>query len=549
MRVPRFAKYGAPTLVVALAFGGFGSSAAFADDAVPTSATSASTATTSPEAPVAEAPAQAAPVSVPAQPAAPDTQPAAATPSAAPEVPAPAASEAAAPAVPDKAAPAPSKEPVTAKETTVPKTALATRGGNHGGTPPTCTFSVDLSHTYDDTANSGTVTATGEFCGRTYFVSPTAWAYTNGDSIWPQDLVSTNIIAITKPGTYPFSAPVTCGQGDIYGGWDKAVVPTQHLTGESVEFNEHFLHFDSTGPVTWMKQSTDCYAPPAPPKEPVAGTVSFTDTQCLADQPVGNSLTIAGEGKTTSTVSVNGSAPKAASNGTFTDELLGINGYPATLVITLIGEDGSTKVFDHKYTQPTTAEECAPVVATPPTGTIHAICTATNPQVNGELKGGSEDATVQLFINREQAAEYVVKAGETKSVSYRLDEDTTQGKAIATFKFEGGSISDLITFTTDCVKNTPKPTPTPTPSDTPTPNPTPTHHDTPQPTPSTAPVAVQHHTPTGGNTGTLAFTGANVGAPITAAIVLLLSGIMLITPVRRRIFGSFVKQTNSNQQS
>ena len=524
MRVPRYAQFSVATVVVALVFAGFGTSAAYADDAVPTSA---STATTSPEAPVAEAPVQAAPVTVPAQPATSDVQPAAATPSTAPEVPAPVASEEAAPAVPDKAAPAPSKEPVTVKETTVPKTAPATRGGNHESTPPTCTFSVNLSHTYDDTANSGTVTATGEFCGRTYFVSPTAWAYTNGDSIWPQDLVSTNIIAITKPGTYPFSAPVTCGQGDIYGGWDKAVVPTQHLTGESVEFNEHFLHFDSTGPVTWMKQSTDCYAPPAPPKEPVAGTVSFTDTQCLADQPVGNSLTIAGEGKTTSTVSVNGTAPKAASNGTFTDELLGIAGYPATYVVTLTGEDGSTKVFEHTFQKPKTAAECAPVTVIPPKATIDQGCYV----VHAHLSNGSNDADFALLVNGKVVKTYHLKAGETREVSYKLGEGLNDGSAEVAVTVNGVSVSDAISKEIDCAANTPKPTPT----NTPTPSPTPPHHDTPKPTQSAGPVAVQHHTPTGGNTGTtLAYTGANMTPEIIIAVALLLLGGGLIVAKRRR---------------
>jgi|GEM_PF-2910393 len=545
MRVPRYTQFSVATVVVALVFAGFGTSAAYADDAVPTSSTSASTATTSPEAPVAEAPAQAAPVTVPAQPATPEVQPAAATPSTAPEVPAPAVSEAAAPAVPDEAAPAPSEEPVTVKETTVPKTAPATQPvteGSHSSTKPghpspqpeekACTpdNGNEAVSIIDRNADLSTVTvklnakkfSSCDVLLQTFETEGATWE-TSGTQVFN----GSQGVTLTKQNPI---ATLTVVPKGCFTQQDASVGSLAKNDGIEAPL-PHYP--DSDAPygaiATWIG-GADCT--PAPPKEPVAGDASATDTMCLADRPVGNSLTIAGEGKTTSTVSANGTAPKAASNGTFTDELLGINGYPASYVVTLTGEDGSTKVFEHTFQQPKTAADCAPVTVVPPKATIDQRCYV----VHAHLSNGSNDADFVLLINDKSVKTYHLKAWESLEVSYKLGEGLNDGNAVVAVEVNGSSVSDAISKETGCAANTPKPTPTP--SDTPKPNPTPPHHDTPQPTPSTAPVAVQHNTPTGGNTGTLAFTGANVGAPIIVTFLLLATGAAMLMIRRRRVMAS-----------
>lgn len=131
------------------------------------------------------------------------------------------------------------------------------------GPPPACVVTASFTHTYDADTNSGVVTAKGEFCGKTFYVTPTEWSYT-GNAVWGQDLVDTNQVTISSPGTYSFGNPVTCGQGDIYAAWDAPIVPTSHLSGPSVEFQEHFLSDYSDGPTTYTNQGTSCWSPPPP---------------------------------------------------------------------------------------------------------------------------------------------------------------------------------------------------------------------------------------------------------------------------------------------
>jgi len=129
------------------------------------------------------------------------------------------------------------------------------------GPPPICIKTAAHTHTYDPGVNGGVVTATGEFCGETLFVTPTEWAFTL-NSQWPQDLVDFYIFAIDRPGEYPYGNPVDCGQGDIYAQWGSPIVPTSTLSGPSVEFTEKFLHQVSEGPTTWIVQDGKCYTVP-----------------------------------------------------------------------------------------------------------------------------------------------------------------------------------------------------------------------------------------------------------------------------------------------
>jgi hypothetical protein len=105
------------------------------------------------------------------------------------------------------------------------------------------------------------ITATGEFCGETLYVTSTEWAFTV-NSQWPQDLVDTVVLSISEAGEYPYGNPVGCGQGDIYAQWGSPIVPTSTLSGPSVEFTEKFLHQVSDGPTTWIVQNDKCYTVP-----------------------------------------------------------------------------------------------------------------------------------------------------------------------------------------------------------------------------------------------------------------------------------------------
>jgi hypothetical protein len=218
---------------------------------------------------------------------APDPAPAVVTPEApapvvvaAPEAPAPVAvapTEVAKPPLIETTTPTPAPAPATAPDSA--KVATDTLPA-----PPVqeekCVKTAKFSHTYDSSTNSGVITATGKFCGETFYVNPTEWAFT-GNAVWGQDLVDTYTVTIMEPGTYIYGNPVKCGQGDIYAQWGTAIVPTAHLSGPSVEFKEDFLSNYSHGPTTYMVQKASCYMPPPPPVHtPATGKVDFGTFTC-----------------------------------------------------------------------------------------------------------------------------------------------------------------------------------------------------------------------------------------------------------------------------
>ena len=133
--------------------------------------------------------------------------------------------------------------------------------------PPPCIRSSAVSYTYDPATNSGVITVPAGAAGATlckpFSVTAAAWRYL-GDGQWPQKLETTQKLGpITEPGEYPFAAPVTCGQGDIYASYradDPTLEPTEHLFGPSNPFTEKFLHdMGFSGPKpTYVVQPRGC---------------------------------------------------------------------------------------------------------------------------------------------------------------------------------------------------------------------------------------------------------------------------------------------------
>ena len=151
--------------------------------------------------------------------------------------------------------------------------------------PPSCIPRSAVSYSYDPATNSGVITvaapakSTGELCSP-FWVTATSWKYL-GSSTWIQKLDQVQKLGeISSPGSYPFSAPVTCGQGDIYAsfhGDDVTLDPTAYLYGPDDPFDEHFLHeMGFTGPKpTYMTTKLGCNEVVAEP--------SSTPPSCTAD--------------------------------------------------------------------------------------------------------------------------------------------------------------------------------------------------------------------------------------------------------------------------
>ncbi|MCS0498363.1 hypothetical protein [Protaetiibacter mangrovi] len=151
--------------------------------------------------------------------------------------------------------------------------------------PPSCIPKSAVSYTYDPATNSGVITvaaparSTGVLCSP-FWVTATSWKYL-GTSTWIQKLDQVQKLGqISTPGTYPYSAPVTCGQGDIYASFhgDAATLdPTPYLYGPDNPFDEHFLHeMGFSGPKpSYMTTQTGCNEVTAEP--------SSTPPTCTGD--------------------------------------------------------------------------------------------------------------------------------------------------------------------------------------------------------------------------------------------------------------------------
>ncbi len=147
---------------------------------------------------------------------------------------------------------------------------------------PVCIPNSSVSYTYLPGSNSGIITvndianSTGLLC-HPFWVTATAWLYTQ-DAVWPQALDTSTtqyLPKISAPGSYPYAAQVTCGQGDIYASSDAQPMPTAVLNGPNTPYTEHFLHdMGFTGPTpTYVQQATSCntVTPVAPTATSITG--------------------------------------------------------------------------------------------------------------------------------------------------------------------------------------------------------------------------------------------------------------------------------------
>jgi len=141
-----------------------------------------------------------------------------------------------------------------------------------------CIPDSGISYIYNKADNSGSVTVTdpgsvsGALCTPLY-ISLVTWNYTT-DAAWPQTLDTANYLFVDKAGTYPFTAPVTCGQGDIYVHRLHYIVPTATIDGPQLW--EDFLNtlgFSSTTPgYTAMLSPLDCFGKVTPVAPELAKT-------------------------------------------------------------------------------------------------------------------------------------------------------------------------------------------------------------------------------------------------------------------------------------
>ena len=131
---------------------------------------------------------------------------------------------------------------------------------------PPCIPNTAVSYTYDPATNSGIIHvenvdgSNGELCDP-FWVTATSWKFIEGDKVWSQvrDVVQ-QLPKIDAPGDYPYTAPVDCGQGDIYASFTESPNPPKYLHGPSNPWAEHFLHqMGFTGPnPTYTQDSPGC---------------------------------------------------------------------------------------------------------------------------------------------------------------------------------------------------------------------------------------------------------------------------------------------------
>ena len=146
--------------------------------------------------------------------------------------------------------------------------------------------SVSYTYSHND-ANQGEIVVTNpnpklytnSLCNP-FYVTAASWKYTGG-STWPQVIDKVDKLgAITGVTTgIPFSAAVSCGQGDIYASTNASApslnpdVPG-YLTSAQHPIAENFLSDLQASPTnfvpttwtgsTWIQDSNSCWAPPAP---------------------------------------------------------------------------------------------------------------------------------------------------------------------------------------------------------------------------------------------------------------------------------------------
>ena len=321
-------------------------------------------------------------------------------------------------------------------------------------TPPPCISNSHVTYTYSHSdANQGVITVndvdgSSHVLCNPFYVTATSWTFTNHTSVWPQNVdVVDQLGKINAPGTYPYAALVTCGQGDIYASTD-ANAPSlnpahypQHtgqLLGSGNPFAEHFLSqmgFTQTGSTgdTWIVDNNSCWHGTPETGSPTSSVASCTPGSA-------NSLTlpaVLGGVWTVSNTGYTHSYPI----GTGVNGILPPNGFhPNDYTITLT--DGSnTDAYD--VTSPATPWSWAPI------DTNGLDCHVYKPTVSVEvgvcsaLNGVSSETVTLVFDNTQStgSSEFVVPAENVDEV---VDAGLIRKVQVTSVNTTGGSFDVFI---------------------------------------------------------------------------------------------------------
>ncbi len=182
-----------------------------------------------------------------------------------------------------------------------------------GSCAPPCITKANVSYTYIPNSNSGVITVTDvggsshALC-QGFWVTATSWKYTT-NQMWPQirDVVDKRD-KIVVPGTYPYAAAVSCGQGDIYANFGYQPDPSLHLVGPNQPgpgetFTETFLHnmgFQTSTPGhTWTNDTPGCNeVPVVTPTAKVSSECGAYGSIVVPADTDAIDYTLTGDGKT-----------------------------------------------------------------------------------------------------------------------------------------------------------------------------------------------------------------------------------------------------------
>jgi hypothetical protein len=291
--------------------------------------------------------------------------------------------------------------------------------------PPaaTCVPDSAISYTYSTATNSGAVTvakpanSTGVLCTPLY-VTATSWKFTQ-NAVWPQTLDQVQKLAITASGTYPYSAALACGQGDIYASRGSFVEPTSTLAGSQAweTFLSGYGFATSTPGNSYTVQPYDCYGlatPVAPSVTSVTACGTYGTVTAAMTTGVVYVVTF---DKTTGAYTVT-ATPAAGYHFT---------GYQT---VTFTGNAGT-------YT------ECPPVVVPPtPRTNIVAVCGVADVHISNDFTPAEhtigQDFTAQIFVDGQLKDTVLVASGSSTSNHYTFVNDS--GEHLIEVKVNGGLI-------------------------------------------------------------------------------------------------------------
>ena len=176
---------------------------------------------------------------------------------------------------------------------------------------------------------------------------------------WPQQYVA-SYPQTQVAGALDVDVPTTCGtayQIDVYNNDATTARLIANGTGSILSgpsnptesFPPGNRHGSDWGYLYKLVVNPDC--------APLSGDVTFTDTVCSNDQPVGNSETVTLGAGTTATYRIGKGQVQTLAAGTYSDAAL-VAGQLYTIVLT--AENGSTKTFTHTFGADLTDADCNP---------------------------------------------------------------------------------------------------------------------------------------------------------------------------------------------